>query len=70
MSAGHNAATNVLARCLFGLSASTFNKPDADAPDFAADFEEAGEHAVSALVELPSGDRYRLTVAWLGEESP
>jgi len=73
MSAGHNAAISVLARCFAGLSlASSFEHDrDPEAPDYSADFEpQETDDKIAALVELPSGDRYRITVEWLSEESP
>ena len=69
MSAGTNNAVTLLARMLTGIS-TTAQRVDADAPDFAGDFEEAGEHTVKMILELPSGDTYRVTVEWLGAESP
>ena len=33
----------------------------------AASVESQGDHGVSAELELPSGDRYRVVVEWLGD---
>lgn len=65
-----NAAVTVLAAALAGISEANRNV-DSDAPDLAADyFDPIGEHGVAAAIELPAGDRYRITVEWLRDESP
>lgn len=65
----HNAAVELLAKMMFGISETTHSL-DPETPDLAADFESAGEHAVCTTLTLPSGDTYRVTIEWLGDKSP
>lgn len=67
-----NAATSLLAQMLTGISYRRVLIPDADdAPDFSLDHIVAsGDHAVETVVQVAAGDRYRVTVEWLSEESP
>ena len=53
-------ATDLLARLL----ATT---PDPFGLGTAASIEPLGEHGVRSEIELPTGDRYRVSVEWIGD---
>lgn len=73
MSVDHRsqAAVSLLSRMLFGVSETAqLERQSAEEPDYALDQIEADGTAVSTKLYLPSGDVYRVSVAWDAEESP
>ena len=53
-------ATNLLAAAIASSS-------DPFSIGTAASIEEHGEHGIEAVVTMPSGDRYRVVVEWVGD---
>jgi hypothetical protein len=65
------AAVSLLSRMLFGISETALlQKPVTAEPDFALDEIETIGTAISTKVVMPSGDVFRVVVAWDEEESP
>jgi hypothetical protein len=62
----------VLAEAIAGIAEARHPRDaDPDAPWLTASVIEAtGDGAVRAEIEVPSGDRFEITVRWLGEQSP
>lgn len=60
------AATNLLASMLSGIP-HTGGKDDLT---FSLDKIESDDSTVHTVVETGSGDRFRVTVEWLSDESP
>lgn len=66
-----NAAASLLGQMLSGIGYTRVLIPDTEVPDFSLDEITAnGEHGVETTVQVSTGDRYRVTVEWLREESP
>lgn len=66
-----NAATMLLGRMLFGISASSPGAVDDVTPDVSVEeIAEAGPGRVETVLTLPSGDKFKVTVEWDSEASP
>lgn len=66
-----NAAITLLSQMLVGITSTRIVDPSAEVPDFSLDdIRASGEHGVETTVQLATGDRYRVSVEWLREESP
>lgn len=68
MTAGKLAAAGLLGEALAGISQSR-RHVDPERPDLSADFDESDD-AITATITVPTGDRFEITVRWLGDESP
>lgn len=62
------AAIDLLAQMLTGIQHPSFLSEDEPTLSMEAMAQEGDK--VSAILTRPSGDRYRLSVEWLREESP
>lgn len=72
MEAQTHSATSLLARLLGGIrdTALLDGEVAGETPTFSLDeLEETAAGEVSTKLILPSGDVYRVTVAWISEES-
>lgn len=65
-----NGAIQVLAAMLTGVS-HVYRALQPDQPDASLDeIQTDGEHGISCVMQLPSGDRYSVRVEWLRDVSP
>lgn len=63
-------ATAVLGSMLAGISADVSSRTIGDGPDLAVNELTTDGDTVRAIVEIASGDRYEVSVRWMGEDSP
>jgi len=55
---------------LAGISADVSSRTIGDGPDLAVNELTTDGDTVRAIVEIASGDRYEVSVRWMGEDSP
>lgn len=66
----HTPAASLLGQMLAGIGMATGGAP-LDVPTLSLeDAEPQGDFGMAATLVLPSGDKYRVTVEWLRDESP
>lgn len=66
-----NAAVSLLSRMLFGVTETAPQVGSEDEMTLGLDsIEPVGEHGVATEIVLATGDKYRVSVEWLREESP